>query len=275
MSTFRDYYFSLKNNTLYTFTDEIIYSLFSDVSNYNKIELITRFDEEVKNKEKLEKYIKRIIEGEPYQYVLGYSYFLDHKFYVDNNVLIPRQETEQLVVETIKLIKEKYDHKIKVLDMCSGSGVIGISIAKECDADVTMVDISNKTNKVAENNCNLNKTKCRIIESDLFSNLEEEKYNLIISNPPYIKDESTVDKATLKNEPHIALFASPYTHFYEEIFKNCTKFLKKDGFLAFEIGEDMEDDLTMLIKKYFTNVSYKFIKDIYNKTRFLFIGFKL
>ena len=271
MPTYRDYYFSLKNNQNYAFNDTIIYSLLTDVSNLDKEHLIIHFDDEVKEKEKLDKYIARIIAGEPYQYVLGYAYFLGNKFIVTQDVLIPRQETEQLVLDAVNIIKKSFNRKVRVLDMCSGSGCIGISIAKLVDSDVDMVDISSRANEVAQNNNILNKTKCRIIESDLFSNLEVKKYDVIISNPPYIKDESTVDKMTMLNEPHLALFARPQTKFYEKIMVKCSDFLAKNGILAFEIEEDMEDSLTSLVKQYLPNSSFFFQKDIYNKTRFLYI----
>lgn len=271
MSSYRDYYFSLKKNTNYNFTDTIIYALFSDVSNKDNTYILTHFDEEIINTDKLDEYIDRITKGEPYQYILGYTYSLGNKFYVNKDVLIPRQETEQLVLNTIHLVEENFDHKISILDMCSGSGCIGISLAKELDADVDMVDISSKANEIAKKNNELNKTKCRIIESDMFANLEVKKYDLIISNPPYIKDESTVDYATLMNEPKLALFASPQTKFYEEIMVKCNDFLAINGILAFEIDEDMEDSLTKLVNKYFPRDEHFFKKDIYNKLRFLYI----
>ena len=109
MPTYRDYYFSLKNNKNYEFVDTIIYELFSNISQQDKEHIILHFDDEVDNQERLDEYIKRIEKGEPYQYVLGYSYFLSNKFIVNQDVLIPRQETEQLVLDTIKLIKQNYN----------------------------------------------------------------------------------------------------------------------------------------------------------------------
>lgn len=271
MSSYRDYYFSLKKNKEYHFTDTIIYALFCDVSKIDENHLLLHFDDEVKEVEKLNNYISRIINGEPYQYVLGYAYFLSYKFYVNKDVLIPRQETEQLVLDTVKIVKENFDRKVNILDMCSGSGCIGISLAKELGADVDMVDISIKANEVAKKNNELNKTNCHIYTSDLFESIPLKKYDMIISNPPYIKDSSTVDKATMMNEPHLALFASPQTYFYEKIMQKCSDFLAKPGILSFEIDEDMEEGLTELVKKYFPNDTYYFKKDIYNKLRFLYI----
>ena len=271
MPTYRDYYFALKNNQNYQFTDTIIYSLFAEVSGLDREHLILHFDEEAKYQNGLNDYIRRIVDGEPYQYVLGYSYFLSHRFIVTPDVLIPRQETEQLVLETADLINKHLHGKVSVLDMCSGSGCIGISLAKLIDVEVDMVDISKKANKIAEKNNELNKTNCHIYESDMFNSLPLKKYDVIISNPPYIKDESTVDKMTMLNEPHLALFANPQTKFYEEIMAKCSDFLAKNGILAFEIEEDMEEKLTKLVKKYLPDSSFYFKKDIYNKTRFLYI----
>lgn len=271
MPSYRDYYFSLKKDDERIFTDTVIYALFSDVSKMNQTELSIHFDDEVEEIQILDKYVSRIKEGEPYQYVLGYAFFLGNKFIVNKDVLIPRQETEQLVIETIDLIKKKFDRKVRVLDMCSGSGCIGISLSKMIDSEIDMVDVSIYANEIAYDNNILNKTNCTIIESDMFKSLPLKKYDVIVSNPPYIKSSETVDKMTMLNEPHLALFASPQTKFYEEIMVKCSDFLAKNGILAFEIDEDMEDSLTELVMRYFPHDKYYFKKDIYDKLRFLFI----
>ena len=105
----------------------------------------------------------------------------------------------------------------------------------------------------------------------MFKSLLAKKYDVIVSNPPYIKDESSVDKMTMMNEPHLALFAYPQTKFYEEIMAKCSDFLAKNGILAFEIEEDMEDSLTKLVNQYLPGSKFYFKKDMYEKTRFLYI----
>ena len=251
----------------------MIFSLLTDVSSFDKVSLINHFDDEVKNEEKLNRMIVQLNEGKPYQYVLGYSEFLGHKFYVNENVLIPRQETELLVLKTLDLIEKHFkNQEISILDMCSGSGIIGITISEKTGLKVDMVDISKEANETAKKNNDLNKTKCDIYLSDMFNDLPLKKYDVIISNPPYIKSEITVDKATLKYEPHLALFASPQTKFYEEIFKQYGKYYSSKFILAFEIDEDMKDDLISLINKYFKDdISYSFENDIYGKLRYLYI----
>lgn len=271
MSTYREKYFELTKNYHEIFTNEVVFSLFCDNFGCSKNEIYFHLDENIKDEIKLDKYINEIKLGKPYQYVLGHTEFLSNKFIVNENVLIPRQETEQLVIDTASLIKEKFNHKVDILDMCSGSGVIGISLAKKIESNVDLVDISSKCQEVAEQNALLNKTKVGIFVSDLFKELPLKKYDVIISNPPYIKDSSTVHPSTFKYEPHLALFASPTTFFYEEIFKNKDLYLKDHFLLAFEIGEDMEIELTRLIKKYFPTATYFFKKDMYNCVRFLYI----
>lgn len=271
MPSFREIYFELKKENE-NFTDEVIFSLLEDISGLKRADIIINFDSQINNVDKYNKLKIRLLNGEPYQYALGYTYFLGNKFYVNENVLIPRQETEQLVLEIEGFLSKNpfFSHN-NILDICSGSGVIGISLSKRLNVSVDLSDISDKANEVAKQNSILNKTNVNIYLSDMFNDLPEKKYDIIVSNPPYIKSEKTVDKATLKYEPHLALFASPQTYFYEDIFKNKDRFFNSSFLLAFEIDEDMEDSLKELISKYFEKVDYIFKKDLYNKTRFLFI----
>ena len=111
----------------------------------------------------------------------------------------------------------------------------------------------------------LNKTNVGIYKSDLFKSVPSKKYDVIVCNPPYILEPSTVDPSTFKYEPHIALFSSPDTFFYEEVFKAKDKYLNDKYLLAFEIGEEMEETLRILISKYFNDVQIIFKKDIYGK----------
>ena len=270
MSTYRNKYFEITKKNPEIFTKEVVFSLFCDNFGCDKTSMLLHLDEEIKDEETLNKYIEEILVGKPYQYTLGYTYFLGNKFIVNESVLIPRQESEQLVLDTFNLIKQNFNHEIDMLDMCTGSGCLGISLKKWLPANVDLVDISEDALKVAENNANLNKTKVGILKSDLFKDLPQKKYNVIVCNPPYIRDKSTVSSSTLKYEPHLALFATPVTRFYEEVFK--AKEFRKDHFiLAFEIGEDMKDELEVLVKEYFKDAKYIFKKDIYEKDRFLYI----
>lgn len=274
VSKYRDYIFSLKErDDAKYFSTTIIFALLMDVAEMSFYELTLNIDEDVKNEEKLLANIEKIAQGIPYQYVLGYCDFNGNKYYVNENVLIPRQETEFLVIKVKDLIKYHFKNQtISILDMCSGSGVIGIDLKLSCNADVDLVDVSDKANEVARSNAILNKTNVNIYKSDMFNDLPVKKYDVIVCNPPYIKSEETVDEATLKYEPHLALFASPQTKFYEEVFKMRGLFYDQKYILAFEIDEDMVNDLGALINKYFdSSVKYYFEKDIYDKFRYLFI----
>ena len=137
--------------------------------------------------------------------------------------------------------------------------------------DKISVDLSKKAIEITKQNALNNNAKITTVESDLFDNLNNEKFDVIVSNPPYIDDENTIDPQVLKYEPKLALLAKPSTLYYEKIFLRANVFLEKRFILAFEIGENMEEQLMDLVDKYFPGSNYYFVKDIYKKTRFLYI----
>ena len=169
-------------------------------------------------------------------------------FYVDSNVLIPQPDTEILVEEVIKLCNENAE----VLDLCTGSGAIGVSIAKNIkNAKVTMSDISEKALEIARKNVNNNECgdNCKFVLSNMFEKIEE-RYDVIVSNPPYIKTEviKILDKE-VQNEPNIALDGGEDgLYFYRIIAENAYNYLNKGGILALEIGYDQKDEVINLLK---------------------------
>lgn len=205
--------------------------------------------------------IKKINEGVPVQYITNTQEFMKLNFYVDENVLIPQPDTEILVEEVIKYYKNT---ECKVLDLCTGSGAIGISLAKFIDnSKVTASDISIKALQIAKLNAekNLVHKKMEFIESDLFQGIESRKFDVIVSNPPYIKT-SEISKLDIQvqKEPHIALDGgNDGLFFYKIIVENANKFLNKSGRLFLEIGYDQKDDVINLLKS--TNI----YKNIYSK----------
>ena len=205
----------------------------------------------------------------PIQYIVGNVDFYGYIYKVNKNVLIPRFETEELVENTINIIKNKFNRKVKILDLCTGSGCIGITLKKEINADVTLSDISKDALKIAkENSKNLD---INIIESDILQNIND-KYDVIISNPPYISRDENIMDIVKNNEPNIALYADNNgLYFYEEILKNCKKNLNNDFLIAFEIGENQKEKVINIINKYFINVEIICKKDIYNRDRMIFI----
>ena len=277
MPTNRELYFSLaKENNIYLNRNVITTVLCYTNSFDCNLTLYKNFDKECENYENFLSLLERIKKGEPYQYVIGKANFIDLQFNVNPSVLIPRQETEELVIGTKVMIDKMFGPyaKINIADVCTGSGVIGIYMKKFFRlSNIYISDIDDECLKVAISNSKLHNLPVIDIQGDLLSPFIEQniKLDVLICNPPYIGDESTIDEQVWKYEPHKALLASPKTLFYERIFRDADKIMNKDALLAFEIGEDMEEALTKLVNKYCEGCSFFFEKDIYDKTRFLFI----
>ena len=172
--------------------------------------------------------IERLNKNEPIQYIIGDVDFYGNKIKVNKNVLIPRFETEELVENTIKIIKERFNNNIKLLDIGTGSGCIIISIKKELNnIDAYALDISKEALEVAEENAKNNNVKINFINSNVFSNIKE-KFDVIISNPPYIAYDEEIMDIVKNNEPHLALYAENNgLYFYEEILSNANKYLNE------------------------------------------------
>ena len=208
----------------------------------------------------------------PVQYIIGYVDFYGLKINVNEFTLIPRYETEYLIELTLKEIKKLNLANPKILDLCTGSGAIGLTLKSLLpSSEVTLSDISKDALMVANKNKNELNLDVNIIESDLFKNIPG-KFDVIISNPPYVMTNETLPKEVLY-EPHLALYSGPKgIDHIEEIFKNIKSHLNNKYLIALEINEKSEPDITNLIKTYFEkNINYKFMKDLAGKTRYLFI----
>ncbi len=275
--TYRELYFSLQKRKSKYLNNTAIKALLQDDGNFSDFfNLINHFDEQVKNVDKIESNIVRIEAGEPLQYVLGYAFFVNSNYVVSKDVLIPRQETEELAVATLKTIVKMFgkEPKIKIVDIGTGSGILGIYLKEYFpNSSVICTDISENSLQIAKINAKNHHVEIDFRQGDMLEPIKDEKdVAVIISNPPYIGDESTVDPQTLKYEPHLALFATPKTKYYEIIMSTIDSQILADKYLlAFEIGEDMEEELTHLIETKYKGIMYKFEKDIYGKTRFLYI----
>ena len=246
-----------------------------EVNGFSNLELTKNFDEEITDYLFFKNAIDRYLNGEMIEYIFNKSYFLSTPFFVNKDVLIPRQETEQLVLRTVELIKEMFgDNKVNIADICTGSGCIGISIAKELnDNYYFLTDISKEAIRVAKKNAEelLGETKIKFLQGDMLEPLKELKLDVIVCNPPYISDIKGIDGKTWKQEPHLALLAEPATLYYEKLLKEYVPIVNDKYLLAFEIGEDMQEELMKLVDKYCPKATYFFENDIYGKTRFLFI----
>ena len=271
--TYRDKYLELLKIKNQYVNNTVIKTLLMDDGGYKDFtDLIVHFHDEIKNESKINDNLNRIMNGEPMQYVLGYAYFVNSNYIVTPDVLIPRQETEQLAVAClVRITREFKDQKnLVIADIGTGSGILAIYL-KECfpDAHVIATDISEKALQIAKINAKKHNVDIDFRLGDMLEPINE-KLDVIVSNPPYIESEETVSEQTLKYEPHLALFASPKTKFYREILFNLQK-MKDEFFIAFEIGEDMEKELTDLLEDEFQGLGYSFDQDIYGKTRFLYI----
>ncbi len=234
--------------------------------------LIVYDNQKLTDKEEQEylKYIELVAQGEPIEHITHQKEFMKLDFYVDENVLIPRQDTEVLVEEVIKIAKNIRAKKI--LDLCTGSGAIAVSLAKYLEnIQITALDISRKALDVAIANAKNNhvQEKITFVESNLFQDLAQEKYDIIVSNPPYIRSEE-IEKLDeeVKREPKVALDGGKDgVEFYRKIIDQGYQYLKYGGYICFEIGYDQKEEVLQIIKdkKQYTETYCK--KDLYDNDR--------
>ena len=247
--------------------------LISNVVGIDTLDLINHLHDSLTldEEEQYKDLINIKINDKPIQYITNSVNFYGLPLYVDENVLIPRFETEELVDNTIKYLNSMFDSP-KVLDLCCGSGAIGLAIKSRINnADVSMSDISKEALIVAEKNKDDLKLNSKIIESDLFNNIND-KYDCIISNPPYIKDDEEIEDIVRNNEPHIALFAGPDgLNYYDRIIKEIKNYLSDNFLIALEIGATQKDDVINLANKYLDNIDIACKKDLSNRDRMIFI----
>ena len=215
--------------------------------------------------EKFEYCIRKLINGVPIQYILGYQEFMGITFEVNENVLIPQPDTEILVYEILNIAR-KYSNP-KILDLCTGSGAIAVSISRSIpSAQICASDISEEAIKIAKRNDK--DKKVTFIHSDLFENING-KFDIIASNPPYIKsDEIKTLSKEVQNEPTIALDGGKSgLDFYEKIINNAHKYLTPQGHLCLEIGEDQKDAVLEIFKTSNVWAEIKTYKDLGNNDR--------
>ena len=214
--------------------------------------------------------IEKLTKGIPLQHITHRQEFMKMDFFVDENVLIPRPDTEILVEEVIR-ISEKINAK-KILDLCTGSGAIAISLKKFVpNADITAVDISEKALEIAQKNAEKLEAKINFVKSDLFDKLDNKKFDIIVSNPPYIrKDEIKKLSEEVQKEPKIALDGGEDgLDFYRIIAEQAINYLKTGSFLCFEIGYNQKNDVIKIIEdeQNYKNTYCK--KDLYGNDRII------
>ncbi len=248
--------------------------LVAELLNCNPLELLNHLQEEVPEEKVnlLKEEIKALEENKPLQYVLGHVNFYGNEFYIDKRVLIPRFETEELVENTVKYIKEFFTEPVDIIDLGCGSGVIGLTLEKKVSTkSVDLIDISKEALEVAKINCVKLNSKANLIESDMFTSVNK-KYDIIISNPPYIKTEEEIESIVKENEPSIALYAGKDgLDCYKKILETVTPHMKEKCLIAFEIGMTQAEDIKKLVNYYLPNATMLVKKDLSEKDRMVFI----
>ena len=196
--------------------------------------------------------IEKLLENNPIEYITNKKEFMNLELYVNQDVLIPRQDTEILVEEVINILHKNKAENIQILDMCTGSGAIAIALAKNVEkCIVDAVDISSGALEVVRKNVVKNQVedKINIINSDLFSKVHNKKYNLIVSNPPYI-ERNVIEKLDkqVQKEPILALDGGDDgLDFYKKIINEAPSYLESDGYLCFEIGYNQKNAVQNLL----------------------------
>ena len=230
---------------------DAIYFLIEEDCHVSRSSLLVGLDRVIEN-DKLLKDIDTYVNNRvPVQYIMGYTYFYKDKFKVNNNVLIPRFDTEVLVDQALEIMDEYSNPAI--VDVGTGSGCIAITLkkyGKQCTMDA--IDISSGALMVARENAELLGADVNFIQNDLFTNLDK-KYDIIVSNPPYIEDRTRVQEIVKENEPSIALYSEDLYH-YKKIIDASLRILNEKGAIIFEIDDDIFIKLKKYVKKYYNHI---------------------
>lgn len=241
--------------------------------NVNSLELLLMLDKKVSDEVSFEykKQVLMVKDNVPIQYVIGNVNFYGNTFIVNKNVLIPRFETEELVENTISMIKDMFDYPINIIDLGCGSGCIGLSLKKKLDnVNVTLLDISKEALSVSRENAKNLNCDVTFIESDMWSNVSD-KYDVIISNPPYIKTNEEIEDIVRDNEPHLALFGGDDgLDLYRKIRNELLDHVNEKFLVALEIGDEEKDDVVNTFND-IPNVEIITKKDLSGRDRMVFI----
>lgn len=257
--------------------------LFYHLAHKEPHQLYLMMDEEV-DEELLKQFqdgMRRYMNGEPIQYINGKENFFSRDFIVNENVLIPRYETEELVENILYKIDDYFDDysSIDLCDVGTGSGAIAITLAlEEPKLNVVATDISEEALEVAKANASELDAQVTFYQGDMLEPLidRQQKFDIFVSNPPYIPQDQEIESVVKDNEPHVALFGgNDGLYFYRKIFKDVRHVLKDRALLAFEMGFDQRELMSQAVEQYFPGIPYEIIKDINGKDRMLFIYYHL
>ena len=231
------------------------------------IKLIKNYVPEKKQK----KALKKLKKGYPVQYIIGNVDFLGIEIDVNKNVLIPRFETEGLVDKLTKLIKQYNFNNPNILDIGTGSGCISIYLKKNLECNLTAIDKSRKAINLAKKNALKTNVAINYINTSIEKYITDVKYDIIVSNPPYVSYSEPVDEK-IKFEPKIAIFSKNNgLYFYDIILQKSVNLLNKKNIIAFEIGQSQGENIKKIAKKYYPNSIVLIEQDLSNKDRYVFI----
>lgn len=250
----------------------------SDMEAHN---LYEEYESEIPNDihMKYEDALSRLYAQEPLAHILGYEYFYGYQFKVNEDVLIPRPETEELVANVLAAYDEHFHRqKVTLIDVGCGSGAISISLAKEeSNFTVYASDISEKAIVVAKENTKTLEANVNFFVGDMLQPFIDQnmKVDILVSNPPYIPQEEVMEKSVVDFEPHVALFGGEDgLYFYRMIFERAHLLLKDKAILAFEMGYDQKEAMEQEARKYFPHAKMETIKDLQGKNRMFFIYYE-
>ena len=257
--------------------------LFYHLAHKEPHQLYLMMDEEV-DEELLKQFqdgMQRYMNGEPIQYINGKENFFSRDFIVNENVLIPRYETEELVENILYKIDDYFDDysSIDLCDVGTGSGAIAITLAlEEPKLNVVATDISEEALEVAKANASELDAQVTFYQGDMLEPLidRQQKFDIFVSNPPYIPQDQEIESVVKDNEPHVALLGgNDGLYYYRKIFKDVRHVIKDRALLAFEMGFDQRELMSQAVEQYFPGIPYEIIKDINGKDRMLFIYYHL
>ena len=250
---------------------DFVNMLLSNLLDLNSLELLNHLNDNVNINiiNEYKKQVEMVRNNKPIQYVIGNVDFYGNIIEVNENVLIPRFETEELVEKTIKYLKE-FDNP-DIVDIGTGSGCIAITLKKELNCNVDAVDISDKALEIAKKNIDKYNLDINLYHGNLLEPLNK-KYDCIISNPPYLTHSDDVMDIVKNNEPNVALYAEDNgLYYYKEIMKNSKNYLKDKFLIAFEIGMEQGEVLKQVASIYYPNSKITVEQDLQGRDRFLFI----
>lgn len=250
--------------------------LLADLLGINQLDLINHLNEIVSDdiSNTYKRRITMLEAGKPLQYIMENVNFYGKKFYINENVLIPRFETEELVENTLILINKYFkNEKLNIIDLGCGSGVIGLTLKEKLPtSQVTLLDISEQALEVAKRNGKAQNLDVKYIKNDFLEGITQ-KFNCIISNPPYIKTNEEIEKIVKDNEPHLALYAGEDgLNCYRKIFENIKCHLENKYLIALEIGMTQKEDVINIIEENLKD-NHQIIskKDLQGRDRMIFV----